>query len=386
MKATTKGFQSIKEETTIEVQGLTVITGKSNIGKSALIRSILAALHNRRGSGFISKGSDEAVTTIERNDHRVTWVKGKSTQYTIDGTVHKKAGRSTPPEVGLLGFHGIEAHEKIYYPQIARQMDKPFLISESNPVVAAQLISSSKSTAILAKAVKLASQQQNKENTEVKIREERLEELQQQISRGRPHRDPLKQRKTEVQNAHLAYETLKSRRDLLRDLKERFRTIEARRDAAALMPVDELSPVPSADKCITIRQLHQQHRRVQSISGIVLTDRDVKLVLQSKLDKTEKLSKISVQRRALLQITNYQLPKAPPTTPRLGNWMDLQDAQQRRRVIIEQKQDAQQQIDETKEEVKRIEQEVKEIVSLLGHCPVCGRSDSHTHDREVLKT
>jgi predicted ATP-dependent endonuclease of OLD family len=49
---TMRGFQSIRKSITIEVNGLTTLEGKSNIGKSAIVRFIRAAFSNQAGTDF----------------------------------------------------------------------------------------------------------------------------------------------------------------------------------------------------------------------------------------------------------------------------------------------------------------------------------------------
>ena len=52
LKVTVEDFQSI-DKAELEVSGFTCLTGKSNIGKSALLRALNAAMKNLPANSFI---------------------------------------------------------------------------------------------------------------------------------------------------------------------------------------------------------------------------------------------------------------------------------------------------------------------------------------------
>jgi len=172
MKVTVEGYQSVAQSTEITVEGLTVITGESNIGKSAIIRAITALLENKLGHWFITDGKANAQVTLESNGHQVSWFKSrKTTEYRVDGREHKKAGRSAPEEVDKLGFYQVSAQGAKYRPQISQQFDRPFIIGEKSPIVAAELLASNKQSAILARAIKIGKVTLAEETTTLGVRE-----------------------------------------------------------------------------------------------------------------------------------------------------------------------------------------------------------------------
>src|SRR5574341_1202033 len=69
-----KDFQSLSD-VDIDLGQLTVITGRSNSGKSAVIRAVAAAVFNRTGQGFIRRGADKAQVRLQFDDRWLHWEK-----------------------------------------------------------------------------------------------------------------------------------------------------------------------------------------------------------------------------------------------------------------------------------------------------------------------
>lgn len=132
------GYQSIDKQK-VELGPITVITGPSNTGKSALFRAINAVIINQGGDSFIKQGQTKATVDIELNSGlHVEWSKaaksggtyrliaeGKAQEYT-------KTGGKVPEEISdALGIKAIEIDGVKLTPQISTQMSLPFLLAES---------------------------------------------------------------------------------------------------------------------------------------------------------------------------------------------------------------------------------------------------------------
>ena len=142
MEIKIEGFQSIEKEIEIKVEGFTVITGESNVGKSAIVRSILGFLDSETGTSFINKHSSQTKVTITNRGHKASWIKDKkTTTYYIDNQEIKKAGRSAPKDLEKLGFFEVIAQGVKYKPQIQEQDAPKFILAEASPTVAAELLS-----------------------------------------------------------------------------------------------------------------------------------------------------------------------------------------------------------------------------------------------------
>lgn len=103
-----KDFQSIKSAHIEIPDGITVITGATNNGKSAILRAIEAALFNLGDDSMVRAGCKSYGVRINNGSHSMVYArsnvgKNEKSAYQFDGgTVHKKVGRSQLEEVPKL--------------------------------------------------------------------------------------------------------------------------------------------------------------------------------------------------------------------------------------------------------------------------------------------
>ncbi len=149
-----RGFQSI-EHAKFRIQGFTVLIGRSNIGKSSIIRAIQCALTGASGTDFVRHGSNcerrkrgakkckcFSQVTLRTDNLRVTWEKGDAVNRYIvlragekETTVYDKIGRGVPdflqPE-----FSPIKVGDSMNLVQVSEQFNPIFLLDQSGPAVA----------------------------------------------------------------------------------------------------------------------------------------------------------------------------------------------------------------------------------------------------------
>ena len=82
-------------------KNVTIISGPSDHGKSAIVRALKWACFNRpRGSGFVTHGQDKCRVGVEIDGVKIVRKKTKKVNgYLIDGRSLKAIGVSVPPEV-----------------------------------------------------------------------------------------------------------------------------------------------------------------------------------------------------------------------------------------------------------------------------------------------
>jgi len=181
IKVKIRGFQSIKNPIEIVVDGYCTIEGESNLGKSAVIRAIHAALSNRAGTEFITEDELACEVTIESLGHTIKWHKDhKSTLYEVDGVRINKPGRGTvPDEVRAAGLCAIKTLDKeLHWPQIHFQWEQPFIIGSYTDILAAELLGASQDTVKIGRAIKLV----NSDVTKYKIKTDFLEKQSQELT------------------------------------------------------------------------------------------------------------------------------------------------------------------------------------------------------------
>lgn len=132
MNVAVKNFQSLYD-VNIEVKGLTVVTGPSDIGKSALVRAIESALFHRSGTDFVSHGeflSEVYLYSKGDKPFSIVWRKGEElienkmtavNEFIVNGSKLAKVGRSQPEEVAQLGFRMVDYDGLKIALQIRRQ-------------------------------------------------------------------------------------------------------------------------------------------------------------------------------------------------------------------------------------------------------------------------
>lgn len=93
---TLDNFQSISSAELIFEQGINIIVGQSNSGKSAILRAIKAVLLNPNGSArYIKKHTDKATVTVDYNANYIEWDrKKKESSYIVNGESFGKTGNS----------------------------------------------------------------------------------------------------------------------------------------------------------------------------------------------------------------------------------------------------------------------------------------------------
>lgn len=139
LKVNIKNFESVGNAS-FDIDGFTVIIGKNNIGKSAIIRAIDAALTNRTGSKFIRWGKTKCSVKLQKDNLDIDWQKGDSATYKIssDGGAHRedfsKLNKIIPQPILDAGFRKIEIGDIKLTPLVAHQFKELFLIDKDTVV------------------------------------------------------------------------------------------------------------------------------------------------------------------------------------------------------------------------------------------------------------
>lgn len=132
------GFQSIRHAE-LQLSGWTSLVGESDVGKSAIVRAITAAMTNWRGDHFIRHGLNECAVMFKFDDGTcVRWVKrrGKSGTYDItpphgEAISYEKTGGEVPAEVAALLNVSIDVAGDAFTPGLQQQHDPPFLFADT---------------------------------------------------------------------------------------------------------------------------------------------------------------------------------------------------------------------------------------------------------------
>jgi energy-coupling factor transporter ATP-binding protein EcfA2 len=176
MKVHIQNYQSVAD-VTLEVEGLTVVVGKSNIGKSALIRAIKGALYNGQGDKFVRDGAEHAEVHIQTEDLDLTWKKGGPYNgYVINGAEFQSVGRGAPDPIAKAGFYDLEVANTTLPVQFADQFHPLFLLDGSG-AVAAEAISDIDRLAELQEALRLCDKDKREDKATLKVRKRDVKDV-----------------------------------------------------------------------------------------------------------------------------------------------------------------------------------------------------------------
>jgi DNA repair ATPase RecN len=179
-----KDFQSIVDAS-VSIDGLTVVTGANNSGKTAFMRAIRGVFTNappgplvRHGCAYLSVSLvfDDGTSVLWEKGWEKPGRKGKTiNRYTVNGKQIATVGRGVPPEVEGLGVREISAASDRVWPQIAQQFDGTlFLVNRPGSAVA-EALSDVERVGALSSALKASEKDRRTANAELKVRRKDVE-------------------------------------------------------------------------------------------------------------------------------------------------------------------------------------------------------------------
>ncbi len=172
-----QGIESIE----FECGPITVITGESDTGKSSIVRAIHAAAFNSYPKGHVRAGTSspmsEVVIHFDHNKKLIVTKGEKVNAYELwDGgevITWDRVGTEVPEAVtDALEFRQLTLDDGTHFtPNIQRQFDPPFLLTES-PSKVAKVIGTLTNISILYGAVKVANTWERRSNERIEAQHE----------------------------------------------------------------------------------------------------------------------------------------------------------------------------------------------------------------------
>lgn len=125
-----KDFQIIHKASIDFQKGLTLITGRSNNGKSSIFKAFKQLAYNQSGTDYIKHGASKCTIHLTTPDgHQIVYTKPNQggAEYSLDSQPPlKKVGANQVPQVKDI----LHIDKDLNY-NFWNQLDKPFLISNS---------------------------------------------------------------------------------------------------------------------------------------------------------------------------------------------------------------------------------------------------------------
>jgi len=347
VKVHIEDYQSIGE-IDIEVEGLTLICGPSNIGKSSVQRAISGAIHNDPGDFFVRTGRPNTKVTIDDGDINFTWTKGSGVnKYVVNGVLYEKMGHDAPPPLKEAGYWDLHVGGDVHSVQIAEQFDPPFAIVKGSGTKLGAIYSAITKTNVLNKASSACSKDLRSLKTEMSLRTKDLTKVEEELKDF----DTIPFRVREARSLVQSYEAIKEKAARL----QRLRVLRDKGKAAL-----------------------NRHKILDWVSRISVPDIDLEASVErlKRLRKLQKQLRLAQQKKeALAPILTIVIPavaleklidKIGVLNIALGTWKDLEDEIKGRK-------------EERYFTVDRINQ-AEEMLPAV--CPLCGYDDNCYDDPE----
>lgn len=351
-----KNFQSI-EDASLDVDGLTVVTGPNNSGKTAMIRAVYGAFTNARGTKYVRHGKESCEVALDFADGRsLVWEKGeKVNRYVLDGKTLNKVGQGAPPEMISLGVQPVEASGRELWPQFAHQfVGQVFLIDEPGSVLA-EAISDVTRVGVLNEALRNAQSDRRTAAGDLKLRQSDVAKHEAATKKFDGLDDALKLA-TEVDSARADLTTLQRQLDEARRFRDRLRQAQA--EVSRLSPVRDHGAVDDAPLA--------KATKAESALGWVRTAAKRWAQVQEAHDAAQ---------RAVGAARQVQLPDWEMGT--LTKWVEATDLSRKTAIYLQSVQSLRRESGDAEKLVFASTGDLSTLLVEAGVCPTCG---SETHD------
>ncbi|MFP4107131.1 MAG: AAA family ATPase [Phycisphaerae bacterium] len=261
-------FMSHRHTVIEPANGLTVLVGPNNCGKSAVASALQILCENVRGDYMVRHGEDECRILVETDDgHTIEWRRIKGTQsYRLnDEDVHRLQGGVPDSLHALLRLPKVRSSDEGYEFDIhfGNQKDPIFLVNQPGSRAATFFASSSDASHLVEMQQLHRSKGQQARRDETRLAKE-VADLEAQIDYLKPAL-ALEKKAEEAQKDRQAIieltERLKAQSQIQKDIRDRIETLEAlEAEVTALRP---LTAPPKLTDTSAIEQIIDQIGDVQ---------------------------------------------------------------------------------------------------------------------------
>jgi exonuclease SbcC len=186
-----QNFQSIKDATVV-IDGLTVVTGPNNSGKTAVMRAVRGVFTNAPAGPLVRHGAGYLSVTLTFDDGtEVIWEKGWEkpnrkgktvNRYFLNGKELQSVGRGVPPEIADLGVREIRASSDRVWPQVAQQFDGTLFLINRPGAAVAEALSDVEKVGRLTKALRFSEKDKRTVTDELRVRRKDLKDAKDEVA------------------------------------------------------------------------------------------------------------------------------------------------------------------------------------------------------------
>lgn len=393
MKVSIKNFQSI-EEAQIEIEGFTVIVGRSNLGKSVVVRAIDGALSNKPGDSFVRLGAKYSEVRLECPEIDLLWKKGGGfNDYVIDGTPYESVGLGSPSPVAMAGFKAIETSRDSVSVQVASQFSPIFLLDPSKTTgsTAAEVVSDVGRLGELQEALQSAGKDRRGLANTLRVREKDLTEAEKGLqaysglSGLLEKREALLTLKRDIEKAQKRLEAL---RTFYREYQEALSEVERYRGADNLT-VPEWSGDKTNKRLQTLRAFQghvaEATASLKAYEGLDLitlpewkADDDLKKI-QALTTFEGHLTRAREDVSRMAQVPIADLPPEPNLSGNLLSLREHRDLYKDFELLTQEIEALAPEVQVLTRDLQESEASFQDLLEEAGICPLCERDVKHEH-------
>ena len=273
-----KNFMSHAHTVIEPAQGLTVLVGENNSGKSAIINALQVLCKNISGDYMVRHGEKECLIRVDSSEgNTLVWRrKGKTVSYNINGRDVHRLGGSVPDDLHeLLRLPNVESENDSFDIHFGEQKDPIFLLN-STPSKRATFFASSSDTI---KLIEMQTQHKNKVK-DAKKRESALAHEEEVYKKRLETLAPVEDIGKRLEHLEAEYENINRALEQIGLLEQRIGGLEKARHNhlvynQTVLAVQDLVPPPELEDTQQISRLinniiHQyaQIDKSRAIAGV----------------------------------------------------------------------------------------------------------------------
>lgn len=385
MKVKIENFQSI-EKVELTVEGFTAIVGRSNIGKSAIVRAIEGAFTNKVGDHYVRDGASFTEVSIESPEIHLKWKKGSGyNDYEINGEKLESVGRGAPPHIAEAGFRELEISNKKINVQIASQFNPIFMIdpSQVSGAIAAEILSDVGRLSEVQTAFRDCSKEKRNLESVIRVRE----------------KDLIKNEKdlkiySDIENEKEAVTKLKECKEKLERLQRELKDLEQlQEEYSELVQVinsysglDDIDiPEQDFEDLKILEGLGRLNQAIIEIRSVISTyDSLEHIKVPEQLDVAKEMGTVTVLNTFLTAVRNaqrdvetYQGVEVLEIPEKLSESLSeglegLRRLNLTYQTLLQDIPSCETQIQQIEKEIEECLHEIQHILTEAGKCPTCG--------------